>query len=218
MKALKVLFATVVAIALSTSVTAYAAGRANSNKSQTQSRSSQWRELTPDQKNQAVRDELTKEQSAKDVDDNAAEWRGSAAARDRMNDQDEQATVRNVPGRSATGLRELDQVGSARIFFFKLGPADIRMSKLAGLEVRNLQDEDIGEIKDVILDNNKNMRAIVIGLNGKNERDIAVDPTSLVLAQDKNGNVEAFLNTTREDLRDAPEFRFDERRRNVSSY
>jgi sporulation protein YlmC with PRC-barrel domain len=125
---------------------------------------------------------------------------------------------RQTMGRTSTGLRELDQLGSARIIFYRLGPADMRVSKLIGLEIRNLQNEDVGEIEDIILENGKTMRALVIGVGGflgMGERYVAVDPTSIVISRNEDGDVEAILNTTREDLRNAPEFRFDERRRRV---
>ena len=115
-------------------------------------------------------------------------------------------------------MRELDQLGSARVIFYRLGQADMRMSKLIGSDIRNLQNEDVGEIEDVIFDNSKNMRAVIVsigGFLGMGERYVAVDPSSIVITRNDDGDVEAVLNTTREDLRKAPQFTFDERRRRV---
>jgi sporulation protein YlmC with PRC-barrel domain len=94
----------------------------------------------------------------------------------------------------------------------------MRVSKLIGVEIRNLQDEEVGEIEDIVLESGKTIRAVVIavgGFLGIGERYVAVDPSSIVISRNEDGDVEAVLNTTREDLRKAPEFRFDERRRRV---
>ena len=164
-------------------------------------------------------------------DDAAPTWRGSAA-RERMRDQDSQPGMdtgmdrtgrdrQTTRGRSAAEMRELEQLGSARVIFYRLGPTDMRMSQLIGSDVRNLQNDDIGEIEDVIFDNNRNLRAVIVsvgGFLGIGERHIAIDPSSMVVSRNEDGDVEANVNTNRDDLRNAPEFRFDERRRRVGSY
>lgn len=237
MKSLKLLIATVAAIALSASVTANAARDrtgASSSKSQTQSRSSsQWQE----KKGQTAKDaeDTTSRSGRREMgrdDDTSTTWRGSAA-RERMRDQDSQSGMdrtgmdrtgmdrRMMKGRSAAEMRALEQLGSARVIFYRLGPTDMRMSQLIGSDVRNLQNDNVGEIEDVIFDNNRNVRAVIVsvgGFLGIGERHIAIDPTSMVVARNEDGDVEAVVNTTRDDLRNAPEFRFDERRRRVGSY
>ncbi|MGJ0533801.1 PRC-barrel domain-containing protein [Methylocystis sp.] len=232
MKSLKLLIATVAAIALSASVTANA-GRdrtgASSSKNQTQSRSSnQWQE----KQGQPAKDmeDTTSGGGWREMgrdDDPSPTWRGSAA-RERMRDHDSQSGMdrmgmdrRMTKGRSAAEMRELEQLGSARVIFYRLGPTDMRMSQLIGSDVRNLQNDNVGEIEDVIFDNNRNVRAVIVsvgGFLGIGERHIAIDPSSMVVSRNEDGDVEAIVNTTRDDLRNAPEFRFDERRRRVGSY
>jgi hypothetical protein len=230
MKSLKLLIATVAAIALSASVTANAARdrtSASSSKNHTQSRSTQ-----QEKPGQAAKDaeDTTSRSGWREMgrdDDAAPTWRGSAA-RDRMRDQDSQPGMdrtgmdrQTTRGRSAAEMRELEQLGSARVIFYRLGPTDMRMSQLIGSDVRNLQNDDIGEIEDVIFDNNRNLRAVIVsvgGFLGIGERHIAIDPSSMVVSRNEDGDVEAVVNTTRDDLRNAPEFRFDERRRRVGSY
>ena len=237
MKSLKLLIATVAAIALSASVTANA-GRdrtgASSSKSQTQSRSSnQWQEKQSEPAKDV--EDTTSGGGWREMgrdDDPSPTWRGSAA-RERMRDQDSQSGMdrtgmdrtgmdrRMTKGRSAAEMRELEQLGSARVIFYRLGPTDMRMSQLIGSDVRNLQNDNVGEIEDVIFDNNRNVRAVIVsvgGFLGIGERHIAIDPSSMVVSRNEDGDVEAIVNTTRDDLRNAPEFRFDERRRRVGSY
>jgi sporulation protein YlmC with PRC-barrel domain len=227
MKSLKLLVATGVAIALSASVTASTArDRSSTSKNQIQSPSNQWLEMSRDQKTKGAedttsrgnkwRDEMTRDQT----DDSSPAWRGSAA-RERMRDQGNSSTGidrQTTTGRSGTGMRDLDQLGSARVIFYRLGPADMRMSKLVGSDIRNLQNENVGEIEDIIFDKSKNMRAVIVsigGFLGMGERYVAVDPSSIVITRNEDGDVEAVLNTTREDLREAPQFNFDERRGRV---
>ncbi|MGJ0394832.1 MAG: PRC-barrel domain-containing protein [Methylocystis sp.] len=227
MKSLKLLIATVAAIALSASVAANA-GRdrtgASSSKNQTQSRGgNQWQE----KQGQSAKDaeDATSRGGWREMGrdhDAAPAWRGSAA-RERMRDQDSQPGIdrRTTKGRSATQLRELEQLGSARVIYYRLGPTDMRMSQLIGGDVRNLQNDDVGEIEDVIFDNNRNVRAVIVsvgGFLGIGDRHIAIDPSSMVVSRNEDGDVEAIVNTTRDDLRNAPEFRFDERRQRVGSY
>ncbi len=225
MKSLKLLIATVAAIALSASVTANAArDRTSTSKSQTQYRSSnQWQEK---QALPAAEDTTSRSgwrEMGRD-DDTSPTWRGSAA-RERMRDQDSQSGMdrterQTIRGRSATETRELDQLGSARVIFYRLGPTDMRMSQLIGSDVRNLENDNVGEIEDVIFDNNRNLRAVIVsvgGFLGIGERHIAIDPSSMVVSRNEDGDVQAVMNTTRDDLRNAPEFRFDERRRRVGA-
>lgn len=228
MKSLKLLIATVAAIALSASVTANA-GRdrtgASSTKNQTQSRSNQWQEKQAQPAKDA--EDTTSRSGWREMgrdDDASPTWRGSAA-RERMRDQDQSGMDRTdrqtIRGRSAAEMRELEQLGSARVIFYRLGPTDMRMSQLIGSDVRNLQNDNVGEIEDIIFDNNRNVRAVIVsvgGFLGIGERHVAIDPSSMVVSRNDDGDVEAIVNTTRDDLKNAPEFRFDERRRRVGSY
>jgi len=227
MKSLKLLIATVAAIALSASVTANAARDrtgASSSKNQTQSRSTQ--QEKPGEAAKGAEDTTSRSgwrEMGRD-DDTSPTWRGSAA-RERMRDQDSQSGMdrterQTIRGRSATETRELDQLGSARVIFYRLGPTDMRMSQLIGSDVRNLENDNVGEIEDVIFDNNRNLRAVIVsvgGFLGIGERHIAIDPSSMVVSRNEDGDVQAVMNTTRDDLRNAPEFRFDERRRRVGA-
>jgi sporulation protein YlmC with PRC-barrel domain len=199
MRSIKFLLTAAMAAALSVPAVAEA------TRDRTQYRSDQSRDFARDHEGQLTTDQYHSDRSTR------------AQSREQYN-QTPSGADRQTVGRTSTGLRELDQLGSARIIFYRLGPADMRVSKLMGLDIRNLQNEDIGEIEDIILENGKTMRAVVIGVGGflgMGERYVAVDPTSIVISRNEDGDVEAILNTTREDLRNAPEFRFDERRRRI---
>ena len=115
------------------------------------------------------------------------------------------------PG-SATqpGLRTIDPT-TVRMTFYTVQPTDMPLSNLYELDVYNLQNEKVGEIADVIIDNGKTIKALVIGVGGFlgiGERYVSVDPASVVIMR-QGDSYRAVINTTREDLRNAPQFKFE---------
>ena len=67
---------------------------------------------------------------------------------------------------SNPGLREVDVSKLTTTFYSLTTPDDMLASALLGLDVHNLQDEDIGTIRDVIIDDGKTLRAVVISVGG----------------------------------------------------
>jgi hypothetical protein len=123
------------------------------------------------------------------------------------------------PGTNATasgattppGVRAVDPT-TVRMTFYTVRPADMLMSNFMDTDVYNLQNEEIGEIEDVIIDEGRTIRAIVIsvgGFLGIGDRNVAVEPGSLVITRGEGGMIRAVVNTTREDLQRAPEFKFE---------
>jgi sporulation protein YlmC with PRC-barrel domain len=109
------------------------------------------------------------------------------------------------------GLRTVDPTTVA-VTFYTVQSADMLASNLMGLDVHNLQNEEIGEIEDLIIDNGKSIRAVVVsvgGFLGIGERRVAVQPASIVITREGAGNLKAVVNTTRENLKNAPEFKFE---------
>ena len=85
-------------------------------------------------------------------------------------------------------------------------------SNLIGLDVHNLQNEEVGEIEDLVVENGKTIRGIVIGVGGflgMGERRTVIEPASIVITREAGGSLKAVVNTTREDLKNAPEFKFE---------
>jgi len=115
------------------------------------------------------------------------------------------------PGQAADpGLRTIDPT-TVQVTFYTVQPADMPLSNLLELDVYNLQNEKVGEIEDAILDNGKTVKAIVIGVGGflgLGERYVSVDPGSLVITG-QGDTLRGVINTTRDALRNAPEFKFE---------
>src|SRR6187399_2106784 len=84
-------------------------------------------------------------------------------------------------------------------------------SKLKGLNVYNQKDESIGEITDIAIKNNQ-IDALILsvgGFLGMGEHYVAVSPSSVSVRHDaKNDKWLASMNTTKEALKAAPEFKY----------
>src|SRR4051794_25306446 len=75
------------------------------------------------------------------------------------------ATAPNAPpsGTSQPGVQAVNTATMA-VRFITAQPADFLSSNLVGTNVYNNQNETIGEIEDLVIDNGKALRAIVIGV------------------------------------------------------
>lgn len=84
-------------------------------------------------------------------------------------------------------------------------------SKLKGLNITNQKDETVGEISDVALKGER-IDALILsvgGFLGVGERYVAVSPSSVAITHDaKADKWVAKMNTTKEALRAAPEFKY----------
>jgi sporulation protein YlmC with PRC-barrel domain len=84
-------------------------------------------------------------------------------------------------------------------------------SKLKGLNVYNQKDESVGEITDIAIKNNQ-VNALILsvgGFLGVGERYVAVSPSSVNVRYDsKNNKWLASMNTTKDALKAAPEFKY----------
>lgn len=84
-------------------------------------------------------------------------------------------------------------------------------SKLKGLNVYNQKDESVGEITDIALKGSQ-VDALILsvgGFRGMGEHYVAVSPASVNVKRDtKNDKWVATMNTTKEALKAAPEFKY----------
>jgi hypothetical protein len=84
-------------------------------------------------------------------------------------------------------------------------------SKLKGLNITNQKNETVGEITDLAFKNDK-IAAMILsvgGFLGMGEHYVAVAPSSVnVKYDDKNNKWMATMNTTKEALKAAPEFKY----------
>lgn len=96
--------------------------------------------------------------------------------------------------------------------FITAKPAEIATSKLVGLDVYNKQNEKLGEIEDLTIENGKTITGVVVsvgGFLGMGERYVLIDPATVVVdAQD--GGWKAFVDTTKDTLKNAPTYDYSQ--------
>src|SRR5437763_16842937 len=101
--------------------------------------------------------------------------------------------------------------GPAEAKFSTVSKDEMFSSKLKGLNVYNQKDESVGEITDVAMKNNQ-VDALILsvgGFLGIGEHYVAVSPSSVSIRHDaKNDKWVASMNTTKEALKEAPEFKY----------
>jgi sporulation protein YlmC with PRC-barrel domain len=95
--------------------------------------------------------------------------------------------------------------------FSSVAKDEMFSSKLKGLNVYNQKDESIGEISDLAIKNHQ-IDALILsvgGFLGVGEHYVAVSPSSVNVRYDeKNDKWLASMNTTKEALKAAPEFKY----------
>lgn len=114
-----------------------------------------------------------------------------------------------MSGQQDGGIKTATSAPSA-VRFGTLNAADLMSSRLIGTDVYNNQNEEIGEIQDLMLADGKTLSGIVVsvgGFLGIGERYVLVDPASMVVSRENDGDIDkAFIDTTKENLSGAPEF------------
>ena len=115
---------------------------------------------------------------------------------------------------TGSGAMRSAEVNTVVARFVTVKPADVLSSRLVGTNLYNKQNESIGEIRDLVIENGKTVTGIVVsvgGFLGIGERYVAVDPTTVVLHRD-NDTLKATTDISKENLRDAPTFDYSKQR------
>jgi sporulation protein YlmC with PRC-barrel domain len=86
---------------------------------------------------------------------------------------------------------------------------DYLASNLIGLTVMNAENERLGEINDLVTDENGKILAALVGVGGFlgiGEKDVAVRFEDLKLSRDENNDITASLSANQDTLASAPDF------------
>ncbi|WP_161142349.1 PRC-barrel domain-containing protein [Propylenella binzhouense] len=89
-------------------------------------------------------------------------------------------------------------------------PQEVSADDLLGAKVVGTRDDDIGEVEDVVFTKSGDIQAVVIdvgGFLGIGEKPVAVQYDTLNVQKDKSGDLRVMVNTTEDQLKDAPEYR-----------
>lgn len=96
--------------------------------------------------------------------------------------------------------------------FARVSSDEMFTSKLKGLNVYNQNNESIGEISDIAITKDNQVQALIIsvgGFLGMGEHYVAVAPSSVHVSYDQSSKKwKATMNTTKEALKAAPEFKY----------
>ena len=98
--------------------------------------------------------------------------------------------------------------------FVSAKPTDVLSYNLVGLNITNNTNETIGEIKDLILSQGELSGYIVSvgGFLGMGERYVIVRPSAVKVTYDDNDKKwHAVMNATKDQLKTAPEFKYEGR-------
>ena len=82
-------------------------------------------------------------------------------------------------------------------------------SNWIGQSLYNANDENLGDINDILIASDGQVRAVIVGVGGFlgiGEKDVAVNFASIEPRSDEDGDVSLYLNATQEQLEAAPEF------------
>lgn len=112
-------------------------------------------------------------------------------------------------GASRSGLRVADKATVA-LKFVTVKSADLMSSKIIGTNVYNDQNESVGEIVDLAIENGKTITGVVVsvgGFLGMGESYVVLDPSTVVLNR-RDDTWKAFVNTSKDNLKDAPKFKY----------
>ncbi|WP_062112292.1 PRC-barrel domain-containing protein [Aureimonas sp. AU40] len=121
-----------------------------------------------------------------------------------------------APGTAMGGMSggmTMGTTSTVALKFVTVSEADVMASRLEDVDVYNNQNEDIGEIEDLVIKDGKTISGVVVsvgGFLGIGDRYVLLDPSSIVLA-DQNGTLRAMVNTSKDELTNAPEFKYTKR-------
>jgi hypothetical protein len=96
--------------------------------------------------------------------------------------------------------------------FLTVKQNDVLSSNVVGADLYSHNNEEIGKVADIVLDNGSVAGYIlsVGGFLGVGERYVAVQPASLSIAYDASAKKwKASANATKDQLKNAPEFKYD---------
>jgi sporulation protein YlmC with PRC-barrel domain len=90
---------------------------------------------------------------------------------------------------------------------------EMRASKLIGTKVVNTANETVGDVNEIVLGKDGKVAAVIIGVGGflgMGEREVAVGFDSIRMSRDQNRNLVLTLNASKDALKKAPEWRWEE--------
>jgi sporulation protein YlmC with PRC-barrel domain len=127
--------------------------------------------------------------------------------------QQQQTPPRQPPAAQQPGAMQSGAAQAVRpVTYYNHSGEELRVSRIIGVNVRNNLNETVGEVEDLIMDRQGDVKAAIIsvgGFLGIGERWVAVNYDSLNMMPEGN-NWRVVLNTTRDQMKTAPEFKYED--------
>ncbi|MGA1834296.1 PRC-barrel domain-containing protein [Rhizobium wenxiniae] len=95
--------------------------------------------------------------------------------------------------------------------YVEIKDSDLVTSKLVGMNIYNKENEEVGEISDVVIGDGKSVIGVIAsvgGFLGIGSSYVVIDPASMAIADD-NGTWKAYVDTNKDALTAAPKFDYD---------
>lgn len=154
---------------------------------------------------QSADKDLDRKEQSTQRDQNANQATPSVTEGVERSHRDKQSDANRVADRS--NMR--DQSRMEHRGYIDATPANgVRSSDLVGTEVKTTRDETVGSVSDLIIDENGQVVAVVVGVGGllgMGEKNVAIGWDEITLSE-KADEQELRIDLTRENLRSAPEF------------
>lgn len=117
--------------------------------------------------------------------------------------------ARPAPGEAADAAAD----APAGTFATAQGADEWRSSRLVGMAVYNAANERVGDINELVLDDSGQIEQVVIGVGGFlgiGEKLVGVAFKDLSIQREQDGSARVTMNTTKEALQNAPDYKFHE--------
>lgn len=143
----------------------------------------------------------------------------AAVGTDNM-DAADQTAERVEQGDSAVEMAENQTTGIDRESMTRVSTDQLSAENLMGQSVYSAENEDIGDISDVLLTSNNEVEAFIIdvgGFLGMGEKPVAISPENLDIRSDDNGDIVVFTPLTETEFENHQEYSEEEYEANRDS-
>ena len=116
------------------------------------------------------------------------------------------------PAAKATEPPAAKTTGAQQMWYSRQAD-EVQASKLIGTRVVNAANETVGDVNEIVLTKDGKVAAVILGVGGflgMGEREVAVNFNSIHMGRDQNNNLILTVNTTKESLKAAPAWRWDD--------
>lgn len=164
---------------------------------------------------------LLAEESDNGTRDLGEQSMGHDAAPDEQSSQQDKDTTKSSYNTGEASLESGDQPDTQNTGYMESPPANgMAASDLIGTDLKTSDGESVGEISDLIIDQDGKIGAVLVNVGGflaMGEKSVAIDWNAVTMSANADGQ-DPTVDMTRDDLQSAPTYeQLDDRRPNAPS-